>query len=121
MFSVHTHALVKDNSGAKKIQCIRILGTSNPKHAYLGNFIICNIVKKTTKSVFKKKIFLAFVNQTKKNTRRRGNFYVRGTKNTVILLSEDIKFFSTRIYGKTPLEFFRYKINNFWHYINGLF
>ena len=85
---------------------------------------ILNILYQTQlqlRRLFKKKIFLAFVNQTKKNTRRRGNFYVRGTKNTVILLSEDIKFFSTRIYGKTPLEFFRYKINNFWHYINGLF
>jgi len=122
MIAVKTRLMCLDNTGAILMKCIKILGTSNPKYTTLGNFIICALVKKDfNKFKQKKKIFLCFLLETKKNIKRRGNIYIKGTRNTVVLVNEEKKFFGTRTYGKTPVEFFRYKFGNFWYYVNGIY
>lgn len=122
MIKVKTKLYVKDNSGAELVRCIKVLGTSNKKSAKLGNLIICSILKKNFKKFkLKKKIFLSFLCEIKKNNKRRGNIYICGQKNSVILLNEEKKFIHTRTYGRMPIEFLRYKISNFWSYVNGVY
>lgn len=94
-----------DNSGAKKIECIHIIG-KNKKYAFVGNLVLVTIKKiKSKKKVQKKKIYTCVVIGTKKRIKRKNGTFINFDKNrSLLLVSKTLKFLGTRVYGVIPKE-----------------
>jgi len=108
-----TKLVVSDNSGAKKVKCIKIFGGSVKKYATLGDLILVSIRKKkklkklkkvNQKKVLKKKIYFAFIITTKKKKKRKTGHSINFQQNKVILANNDDKLIGTRIIGPICLE-----------------
>lgn len=100
MITRGTNLVVVDNSGGKKVQCINVRGSSQRRYAKRGNIVLVTAKKvKPKKKIQKKKLYQALLIGTRKEKRRRKGYFVRFDKNRVILLTEQLKFLGTRIYG----------------------
>ena len=98
---------VSDNSGARFVECIKILGKTGRNTGTLGDFAIVSVKKLRKKGnikVKKKEIWLAFITQVKRNVKRNQNNNFYFGKNTCILLSRNKKFIGNRIFGILPKE-----------------
>jgi len=100
MITKGSYLIVSDNSGAKKVQCIHVLGNSWRRYARTGDTILVTAKKvKHTKKIIKKKIYRALLISTAKGFRRPKGQTIRFHKNRVLMLSDQDKFLGTRIYG----------------------
>lgn len=96
---------VADNSGAKKVQCIRALGGSNRKYARLGDVIVASVKEADPESNIKKgAVVKAVVVRTKKETRRPDGSYIRFDQNAVVLINNQMEPIGTRIFGPVARE-----------------
>ena len=96
---------VADNSGAKIVQCFRVLGGSRKRYAHLGDIIIASVKSAEPRKPIKKKdIVKALVVRTKNAIRRKDGTRVRFDENAVVLLDEKKDPRSTRIFGPLPRE-----------------
>ena len=96
---------VADNSGAKKVQCIRVMGGANKRYASLGDTVIVAIKEASPDGTVKKgEVARAVVVRTVKEVRRRDGSYIRFDRNAVVLIKPDANPVGTRIFGPVARE-----------------
>ena len=96
---------VADNSGAKKVLCIRVLGGSGRKYADVGDLIVCVVKSADPKSNVKKsQVVKGVVVQTKSLIRRQDGTSVRFDRNAVVIVDADGNPVGTRILSAVPSE-----------------
>ena len=89
-----------DNSGAKILKCIKILGNFKKKYAKTGEIVLVCVKKLDRKKKIKKKTkYFAIIISTKRKIRRMDGTLFSSKRNRVLLLSESYKFLGTRVYG----------------------
>ncbi len=105
MIQMQTMIDVVDNSGAKKIQCIKVLGGSKRKYARLGDLIIASVKEATPGGNVKKKdVVRAVIVRTAKEQRRQDGSYIKFDRNAAVLLSNQNEPIGTRIFGPVARE-----------------
>ena len=96
---------VADNSGAKKAQCIKVLGGSQRRYARIGDIIVVSIKEAIPQSNVKKgSVTKAVVVRTKKETKRDDGSYIRFDQNAVVLINAQGEPIGTRIFGPVARE-----------------
>ncbi len=96
---------VADNSGAKKIMCIRVLGGTKRKYASLGDVIIVSVKEAIANSKVKKgEVARAVIVRTKKEVSRQEGSYIRFDSNSAVLVDKDNEPIGTRIFGPVVRE-----------------
>ncbi|BBA84842.1 50S ribosomal protein L14 [endosymbiont of Pachyrhynchus infernalis] len=109
MIQERTILLVSDNSGAKKVMCIKVLGGSKKKYAYVGDIIKVTVKEIIPRSKIKKgEIFDAVIIRTKKNIHRLNKSYIKFDSNSCVLINSTKNPIGTRIFGPVTNEL-RYK------------
>ncbi|GIW99830.1 MAG: 50S ribosomal protein L14 [Pirellulaceae bacterium] len=105
MIQQETRLAVADNSGAKEVMCIKVLGGSRRRYAGLGDIIVCSVKSVNPGSNLKKKsIVRAVVVRCKQPTRRSDGSYIRFDSNAVVLIDKDANPRGTRIFGAVARE-----------------
>jgi large subunit ribosomal protein L14 len=96
---------VADNSGAKKIMCIRVLGGTKRKYASLGDIIVVSIKEAIPNAKVKKgDVAKAVIVRTKKEVSRQDGSYIRFDANSAVLVDKDNEPIGTRIFGPVARE-----------------
>lgn len=96
---------VADNSGAKRLLCIRVLGGSNRRYAGVGDIIVASVKEASPGGVVKKgDVVKAVVVRTKKRTRRPDGSYIRFDENAAVLINDEKNPRGTRIFGPVARE-----------------
>lgn len=105
MIQQETRLQVADNTGAREIMCIKVLGGSRRRVAGLGDVIVCSVKSVIPGSDVKKKsIVKAVIVRTKKETRREDGSYIRFDSNAAVLIDQDKNPRGTRIFGAVARE-----------------
>ena len=105
MIQQESRLAVADNTGAKEIQCIKVLGGSRRRFAGLGDVIICSVKSVIPGSEVKKKsIVRAVIVRVKKSTRRPDGSYIRFDSNAAVIVDNDGNPRGTRIFGAVARE-----------------
>ena len=96
---------VADNTGAKVIQCIRVVGGTGRRYAHLGDTIIVSVKKAIPGSVVKKgEISKAVIVRAKKEIRRSDGSYIRFDENAAVLIDNQKEPKGTRVFGPVARE-----------------
>jgi len=96
---------VADNSGAKIVQCFKVLGGSRRRYAEIGDIVVASVrLAEPRKVVKKKEVVRCVVVRQKKPFRRRDGSYIRFDDNAVVLIDAKKEPRSTRIFGPLPRE-----------------
>nr|YP_009314367.1 Ribosomal protein L14 [Liagora harveyana]SCW22621.1 Ribosomal protein L14 [Liagora harveyana] len=105
MIQSQSYLNVADNSGARKLMCIRILGTSNPKYASLGDVII-GVVKDASPnmSVKRSDVVRAVVVRTRHTIRRNDGMSIRFDDNAAVIINQENNPKGTRVFGPIARE-----------------
>ncbi|HIE12553.1 MAG TPA: 50S ribosomal protein L14 [Desulfotomaculum sp.] len=105
MVQVHTMLNVADNTGAKKLMCIRILGSAFRRYAGIGDIIVCSVKETSPGGVVKKgDVVKAVVVRTKKEMRRPDGSYIKFDENAAVIIKDDKSPRGTRIFGPVARE-----------------
>jgi large subunit ribosomal protein L14 len=105
MIQQESRLKVADNSGAREVLCIRVLGGSGRRYASIGDTIICSVKEAVPGGNIKKKaVTKAVVVRTKKEIRRKDGSYIRFDDNAVVLLTANDEPRGTRIFGPVARE-----------------
>ena len=105
MIQQESRLSVADNSGAKEVLCIRVLGGTKKRYASIGDTIVVSIKSATSSSSIKKgTVSKAVVVRTKKEIRRRDGSYIRFEDNAAVLLNTNNEPRGTRIFGPVARE-----------------
>lgn len=105
MIQQESYLKVADNTGAKEIKCIRVLGGSKRKYASIGDVIVASVRKAAPGGQVKKgDVIKAVVVRTAKPVRRADGTYVRFDENAAVLIGEDKNPKGTRIFGPVARE-----------------
>jgi large subunit ribosomal protein L14 len=90
MIQMQTMLAVADNSGARKVQCIKVLGGSKRRYAGLGDVIICSVKEAMPNgSVKKGEVVRCVVVRVKKEVRRADGSYIKFDQNAAVLINQD--------------------------------
>nr|YP_009315798.1 Ribosomal protein L14 [Trichogloeopsis pedicellata]SCW24456.1 Ribosomal protein L14 [Trichogloeopsis pedicellata] len=105
MIQVQSYLNVADNSGAKKLMCIRVLGTSNPRYGRLGDIII-GVVKDASPNMAIKRsdVVRAVIVRTKHTVRRIDGMSIRFDDNAVVIINQENNPRGTRVFGPIARE-----------------
>ena len=96
---------VADNTGAKEIHCIRVLGGSKRKYGNIGDVIVASVRKAAPGGTVKKgEVVKAVIVRTKRGVRREDGSYVRFDENAAVIIKEDKNPKGTRIFGPVARE-----------------
>jgi large subunit ribosomal protein L14 len=96
---------VADNSGAKRVQCVKVLGGSQRKYAHLGDVVVVSVKEALPDSNVKKgSVTKAVVVRTKREARRPDGSYIRFDQNAVVLINAQGEPVGTRIFGPVARE-----------------
>ena len=105
MVQQQTLLKVADNSGAKEIMCIRVLGGTGRRYANIGDVIVASVKKATPGGAVKKgEVVKAVVVRTKKGVRRDDGTYIRFDENAAVIIRDDKSPKGTRIFGPVARE-----------------
>ncbi len=105
MIQVQTILRVGDNSGAKKLMCIRVLGGSLRRYASIGDIIVASVKEATPGGVVKRgDVVKAVVVRTSKEIRRADGSYIRFGENAAVIIKDDKSPRGTRIFGPVARE-----------------
>ena len=105
MIQQESYLKVADNTGAKEIKCIRVLGGSKRKYASIGDVIVASVRKAAPGGQVKKgDVVKAVVVRTSKAVRRADGTYVRFDDNAAVLIKDDRNPTGTRIFGPVARE-----------------
>ncbi|HCU07713.1 MAG TPA: 50S ribosomal protein L14 [Clostridiales bacterium] len=105
MIQPETRLKVADNSGAKELLCIRVLGGTRRKYANVGDIIVCAVKVATPGGVVKKgEVVKAVVVRTATGERRVDGSYVKFDQNAAVIIKEDKTPIGTRIFGPVARE-----------------
>lgn len=105
MIQVETNLDVADNSGAKRLSCIKVLGGSRRRYASVGDIIVVSVKDAMPHSKVKKgDVMRAVVVRTKKEVRRNDGSYIKFDTNSAVLLNKQNEPVGTRIFGPVARE-----------------
>ena len=105
MIQMETMLNVADNSGAKRVKCIKVIGGSKRRYAGLGDVIICAVQEATPNSAVKKgDIVRCVIVRTAKETRRKDGSYIKFDQNAAVLIQKDGTPVGTLIFGPVARE-----------------
>ena len=105
MIQQETFLKVADNTGAKEIKCIRVLGGSKRKYGNIGDVIVASVRKASPGGQVKKgEVVRAVIVRSAKGVRRADGTYVRFDENAAVLIKEDKNPRGTRIFGPVARE-----------------
>ncbi len=105
MIKMQTKLTVADNSGAKAVQCIKVLGGSQRRYATLGDIIVVSGKEAIPNSKVKKgDVMKAVVVRTRKEVRRTDGSYIRFDDNSAVLINQAREPIGTRIFGPVARE-----------------
>ena len=105
MIQQETRLAVADNTGAKEVACIKVLGGSRRRFAGVGDVIVCSVKNVIPGSEVKKKsVVRAVIVRCKQPTRRADGSYIRFDSNAVVLIDADRNPRGTRIFGAVARE-----------------
>ena len=105
MIQQETRLTVADNSGAKEVLCIKVLGGSRKKYAKLGDLIVVTIKKAIPGGIVKKgEVTKAVIVRTKKELRRKDGSYIRFDDNAAVLVNNQKEPQGTRVFGPIARE-----------------
>ncbi len=105
MIQEETNLVVADNSGARKVRCIRVLGGHDRRYAGIGDVIVVSVKSALPGGNIKKgDISKAVIVRTRKETRRRDGSYIRFDENAAVLLNNQGEPRGTRIFGPVARE-----------------
>ena len=105
MIQTETRLKVADNSGAKELLCIRILGGTSRKYAGVGDIIVCAVKDATPGGVVKKSdVVKAVIVRTSQGIRRVDGSYVKFDQNAAVIIKDDKTPVGTRIFGPIARE-----------------
>ena len=105
MIQQETYLKVADNTGAKEIKCIRVLGGSGRKYGSIGDVIVASVRKASPGGTVKKgEVVKAVIVRTAKGVHRADGTYVRFDENAAVLIRDDKNPRGTRIFGPVARE-----------------
>ena len=105
MIQPESYLKVADNTGAKEIHCIRVLGGSKRKFGNIGDVIVASVRKAAPGGTVKKgEVVKAVIVRTKRGVRREDGSYVRFDENAAVIIKEDKNPRGTRIFGPVARE-----------------
>ena len=105
MVQEESYLKVADNTGAKEIHCIRVLGGSKRKYGNIGDVIVASVRKSTPGGTVKKgEVVKAVIVRSKRGVRREDGSYVRFDENAAVIIKEDHNPKGTRIFGPVARE-----------------
>ena len=105
MIQPETFLEVADNSGAKKIKCIKVLGSSKRRYAHVGDIVTASVREVQANGPMKKgQVVRAVIVRTRKATRRPDGSYIKFDRNAAVLIDAQKNPLGTRIFGAVPRE-----------------
>lgn len=105
MIQMQTYLSVADNSGARKVQCIKVLGGSKRRYAGLGDIIVCAVKEALPNGAVKKgDVVKCVVVRTKNQIRRADGSYIRFDQNACVVVNDDGEPRGTRVFGPVARE-----------------
>ncbi|MBU2524287.1 50S ribosomal protein L14 [Patescibacteria group bacterium] len=105
MIQSQSRLKVADNTGAKEVMCIKVLGASKARYARIGDVIVVTVKKAAPKGAVKKgSIEKAVIVRTRKETGRKDGSYIRFDENAVVILGNDKQPKGTRVFGPVARE-----------------
>jgi large subunit ribosomal protein L14 len=105
MIQTQSILAVADNSGAKRVQCIKVKGGSHRRYAGIGDIVVVTVKEALPEGNIKKgTVAKAVVVRTKKETRRPDGSYIRFDQNAVVLITAEGDPIGTRIFGPVARE-----------------
>jgi len=105
MVQTQTQLNVADNSGARKLMCIKVLGDSRKRYARIGDLISCSVKTAIPGGNVKKgEVVTAVVVRTKKELRRKDGSYIRFDENAAVIINKENEPVGTRIFGPVARE-----------------
>ena len=105
MIQQESYLKVADNTGAKELMCIRVLGGSGRRYANIGDVVVASVKKATPGGVVKKgEVVKAVVVRTASGLRRDDGTYIRFDENAAVIIKEDKNPKGTRIFGPVARE-----------------
>nr|YP_010759993.1 ribosomal protein L14 [Cuscuta macrocephala]WEY29907.1 ribosomal protein L14 [Cuscuta macrocephala] len=112
MIQSQTHLNVADNSGARKVMCIRIIGSSNRRYAHIGDIIVA-VIKEAVPNMplEKSEIVRALIVRTRKELKRDSGIILRYDDNAVVIIDKEGNPKGTRIFGAIPRELRKLNFN----------
>ena len=105
MIQMQTYLKVADNTGAKELMCIRVLGGSRKRYANIGDVVVASVKKAAPGGTVKKgDVVKAVVVRTVKGARRKDGSYIRFDENAAVIIKDDGNPRGTRIFGPVARE-----------------
>ncbi len=105
MIQVQTRLRVADNTGAKELMCIKVLGGSKRRYANIGDIIVCAVKAAAPGGMVKKgDVVKCVIVRTKRGVRRNDGTYIRFDENAAVLIKDDLNPRGTRIFGPVARE-----------------
>lgn len=105
MIQTESRMRIADNSGAKEVLVIRVLGGTNKRYAGIGDTVVCTVKAATPGGVVHKgEVVRAVVVRTKKGVRRNDGSYIKFDDNAAVIIKEDKSPMGTRIFGPVTRE-----------------
>lgn len=105
MIQMQSMLAVADNSGARKVQCIKVLGGSKRRYASLGDVIVCSVKEAIPNSQVKKgDVVRCVIVRVKKEVRRKDGSYIKFDQNAAVLIDNTGAPRGTRIFGPVARE-----------------
>lgn len=105
MIQQETRVKVGDNTGAKELLCIRVLGGTKRRYATVGDIIVCSVKEATPGGVVKKgDVVKAVVVRTRRAVKRPDGSYIRFSENAAVVIKDDKSPRGTRIFGPVARE-----------------
>lgn len=105
MIQSESRLKVADNSGAKELLCIKVLGGSKRRFASVGDIIVCAVKSATPGGVVKKSdVVKAVIVRTKKEVKRNDGSYIKFDENAAVIIKDDRTPVGTRIFGPVTRE-----------------
>jgi large subunit ribosomal protein L14 len=105
MIQMQTNLDVADNSGAKRVMCIKVLGGSKRRYATVGDIIVCSVKEAMPRGRVKKgDVVQAIVVRVSKDLKRKDGSTIRFDSNAAVLVNKQGEPIGTRIFGPVPRE-----------------
>jgi large subunit ribosomal protein L14 len=105
MIQTESHLKVADNSGARELLVIKVLGGSNKRYAQIGDLVVCSVKSATPGGVVKKgDLVKAVIVRTKHGVRRNDGSYIKFDENAAVIIKDDQQPVGTRIFGPVTRE-----------------
>ena len=105
MIQMQSYLKVADNTGAKELMCIRVLGGTRRRYANIGDIIVASVKDVTPGGVVKKgDVVKAVVVRSRKGARRKDGSYIKFDENAAVIIKDDLNPRGTRIFGPVARE-----------------